>query len=65
MYVLNNKHRSRGIYSLITEYLPIKYSIPRIQSTVLKANKQKGPSETSSIPLWRVKKLISAERCRE
>jgi hypothetical protein len=43
-----------GMYSLISGYYPKKkYRIPRIQSTELKVNKQKGPSEDASIPLER------------
>jgi hypothetical protein len=35
-----------GIYSVISEYLPKKYRIPRIKSTELKTvNKPKVPSE--------------------
>jgi hypothetical protein len=42
-----------------------KYRTPRIQSTELKVNKQKGPSEDFSISLRRVKKAITGQGGRE
>ena len=42
-----------------------KYRIPRTQSTELKINMSKGPSEDTSIPLGREKKTIMGGRERE
>jgi hypothetical protein len=41
------------------------YRIPKIWSTELKkVNKLKGPSEDTSIPLWREKKAITSMKRR-
>jgi hypothetical protein len=42
-----------------------KYRIPRIQSTELKVNNQKGKSEDASIPLGREKKTNMGGRGRK
>ena len=50
--VTQNQKKLHDINSLISEYHPIKYN-KRIQSLeIKKVNKQKIPSDDTSIPLW-------------